>query len=365
MRATVFHLGVLARLADESLLEEMAFISTVSGGSLGIGLVFSRCNNSWPSSNNYRASVVPEIRKLLTEEGIQWSYAWRVLACPWRLLRGRASILAGVIRTKWGINARLSDLPVDSPRWIINATCYETGKNWRFMRKRMGDYLTNYVLAPDFCLADALAASAAVPGAIGPLSLRARDYEWQAFAEGNTVETHPIAARFGRLHLWDGGVYDNLGVEALFKPDRGLRDGCDFLVVSDASALLASNPPRLKAPLRLLEAAMDQVRSLRARTLIDFFTRQQPGSGVYLQIGNTAEEIFKLAKVDPPSSWTSSSALGTESVELASTLGTTLRRLSCQEFEALFQHGYEVADTTLVAYCPQDFQHIPFRSGSC
>ena len=36
-RATVFHLGVLARLAEESKLEEVNYLSTVSGGSLSAG----------------------------------------------------------------------------------------------------------------------------------------------------------------------------------------------------------------------------------------------------------------------------------------------------------------------------------------
>jgi hypothetical protein len=45
----------------------------------------------------------------------------------------------------------------------------------------------------------------------------------------------PIEPLLTSYHLWDGGVYDNLGVEALYKPNGGLRDGVDFLVVSDAS----------------------------------------------------------------------------------------------------------------------------------
>lgn len=31
-RATVFHLGVLARLSEDNLLDQISFISTVSGG---------------------------------------------------------------------------------------------------------------------------------------------------------------------------------------------------------------------------------------------------------------------------------------------------------------------------------------------
>lgn len=45
-RATVFHLGVLARLAKENQLENITYLSTVSGGSLCAGLVYA--------ANNYK-----------------------------------------------------------------------------------------------------------------------------------------------------------------------------------------------------------------------------------------------------------------------------------------------------------------------
>ncbi len=50
VRAAVFHLGLLGRLAAADLLEQVTFISTVSGGSLGMGLVYSLSGNRWPKS---------------------------------------------------------------------------------------------------------------------------------------------------------------------------------------------------------------------------------------------------------------------------------------------------------------------------
>src|SRR5688572_10739153 len=66
-RATVFHLGMLARLAESQLLEKVSLVSTVSGGSLAIGLVMA-CNQfKWPTSDAYIASVLHEARcKLIT-----------------------------------------------------------------------------------------------------------------------------------------------------------------------------------------------------------------------------------------------------------------------------------------------------------
>ena len=167
--------------------------------------------------------------------------------------------MAGALRNRWSVGGLLSDLP-DNPRWIINATCYESGKNWRFMKKRMGDYVVGYVALPQLPIALAVAASSAVPGLVGFLKLRASRFEWFAFDRKHTPRRHK--PRFPTLTLWDGGVYDNLGVEALFKPAGAYRDGFDFLIVSDASARHAAEARKLRAPLRLLNIATDQVRGL-------------------------------------------------------------------------------------------------------
>ena len=124
---------------------------------------------------------------------------------------------------------------------FLNATTYESGKNWRFIPKsRMGDYVVGYVKEPSIPLTDAMAASAAYPGLIGPLALDTRKFSWFEF-EGQ-VERE-IQPPFAKLHLWDGGLYDNLGVEALFKirGEHQYHNDCNFLVVSDAS-----NPVGLK-----------------------------------------------------------------------------------------------------------------------
>src|SRR5260370_1226491 len=140
---------------------------------------------------------------------------WRSLRKPWLLLAGRAKVVSESMRALWGLSVALQDVS-ESPRWIINATTYETGKNWRFIPRRMGDYGIGYVAHPKLLLAEAVAASAAFPGLIGPLALRTKDFEWARFdATGNLVPVAPPSV--DKVTLWDGGVYDNLSVEALFK----------------------------------------------------------------------------------------------------------------------------------------------------
>jgi NTE family protein len=355
VRATVFHLGVLKRIADSPRWPDITFLSTVSGGSLCIALVFEKAGQRWPTSQQFSEQCLPEARKLLTTCDLEGQYKKLLFTKPWLFLQGRASVIAKLIREHWGITSIVSQMP-DPPRWQICATCYETGKNWRFSKKWMGDYLTNYVIAPEFPLAEAAAASAAVPGVIGPLRVETAKYHWHKFAKnGNepTIEVKPIASH---LTLWDGGVYENLGVEAMFKPQEGLREEVDFLITSDASKPLGIEtrrfqwgiPPYLP-PFRLIDVATDQVRAFRLRTIISFLEKNQ-NAGVVLRMGNTVAGILKSAKKDAPSSWTGRSFLSDAEVQMAAGLETTLRNLSEEEYDRLFLHGYEVAETTLFAY---------------
>jgi NTE family protein len=155
VRATIFHLGVLARLARNGLLESVSFLSTVSGGSLVVGLIYCAAGYAWPSSEHYLSTIIDTIREWLTSSTVQRAYILRSIVKPWRLLRGRAHVFGEVMTRNWGIFGNLNALPSE-PRWIINATCYETGKNWRFSQPRMGDYQAQYVLNPSFPLADSL-----------------------------------------------------------------------------------------------------------------------------------------------------------------------------------------------------------------
>lgn len=346
VRATVFHLGVLARLARQDLLGNVKIVSSVSGGSLAAGLVFASAGYRWPDSSEYLHEVVPRVLSLLTTRNLQWSFALQSLLLPWRLATGRASVLGDAIERQWGIHGSLADLP-QTPHWIINATCYQTGKNWRFQRDLMGDYQSKYIVDPDFRLSYALAASAAVPGLIGPLMIRSKRYQWSEYRDDQWQSIEP---KYKRLHLWDGGVYDNLGVESLFKPGEGLREGTDFLIVCDASRPLSSDsrqgrwrPAYLRASLRLVDVATDQVRSLRTRMLIQHF-KQNPGSGAYLRLGLATKKVYARHQLG------GKSALTDDELKRVASLETTLRRLTHNEFSMLFRHGYEVADATLSTY---------------
>ena len=356
VRAAAFHCGVLRRLALDGLLESVNFVSTVSGGSLLLGLIVCRNGHRWPASEEFLDNVLPRVRDHLTTATLQWSYLWRSVVLPWRLARGRANVLARQLEVQWGICGTMQDVP-ETPVWIVNATCYETGRNWRFTRRRMGDYKTNYVLDPTTPIAEAIAASAAVPGLIGPLAIRSDDYDWHRYESSKLVASETPAKRY---ELWDGGVYDNLGVEPLFKSGDGFRDGFEFLLVSDASAPLALDSGMLKRvlmpwrrALRLVDVATEQVRGLRARALIAEFQSQQ-AAGVYVRLGNTVESIYRAVGGNAPAG----EKLGENDVAHAAEFETTLRRLSREEFDLLMRHGFEVANATLATRQGSMFSYV-------
>ena len=223
----------------------------------------------------------------------------------------------------------------------------------------MGDYLTRYVKEPDVPIADAISASAAVPGLIGPLVIRSGRYAWHRY-EGERLV--PASTPAKRYELWDGGVYDNLGVEALYKPNGGFRDGFDLLVVSDASAPVELAPHTfgrtirpVHRAIRLIDIASDQVRGLRARALIAEFERS-PEAGVYFRMGRTVEHIYSAVGRTAPTG----DHLGTDDASRAGAFPTNLRRLSRSEFEHLRRHGFEVANATLATRLSGRFAHREF-----
>ena len=352
IRATTFHLGVLHRLAQQSLIENINFLSTVSGGTLAVALVRTCSDNAWPSSDAFIKQTIPNARSLLINHSLRCAYLRCIFLSPWTLRQGRANALAGALKSCWSVEGDLSNLP-NNPSWIINATCYETGRNWRFGKERMGDFIAGYVSEPQLSIAQAIAASVAFPGLVGSLKIDTGKFEWFEYDKTRTPRSHIPA--FQIFSLWDGGVYDNLGVEALFKPSKGYNNRFDFFVVSDASASLRTESRKIKAPLHLLEIATNQVRSLRARTIVSYF-QSNPSSGAYLKIGKTEEHIYNKANRSDMAKRINHDSLNEVGVSEAENIDTTLRKLTEREFDLLFTHGYQVADATFSAYCSDLFQ---------
>ena len=124
-------LGSSAISRKEIYLKSFA-MSTVSGGTLLMGLLFHLNDYKWPTSKQFLEQVRPNLIDLLADKDLQLrALARLLLPWNWRYLPFRANVLATTIAKTWGVAASISRLP-DSPVWAINATTIETGHRWRF-----------------------------------------------------------------------------------------------------------------------------------------------------------------------------------------------------------------------------------------
>lgn len=360
-RAAIFHLGVLRRLADEDRLEAVGQVSTVSGGSLVVAALIARGKGRWPTSGQYRADVYPALRELFTTTDLFTFKAigWRgLIRHGTRLPARRARILADLLEERWGVFGTLRELP-DRPVWWINAACLETGKNWRFSKRGMGDWEFGWHHDPPFRIAEAAAASAALPYAIGALALALPSEGWYRTDPATRRPLERIRLPARSVRLWDGGAYENLGLESLFKPREGLI-GCDFLICSDASGPLRplSSPViemlkgRLAGP-RLFDITSDQIRALRSRMLVEALTAGRI-EGALLRMGNSVRDIdIKSGHERDPRDYERFQTDQHAAVALHHP--TRLAAVSEKLFDRIARHGYEIADATLTTYAQMHF----------
>jgi len=139
IRAMVFHLGVMRHLAERGHLESVEKISTVSGGSLLVGLLLQQNEMRWPTSEQFLSNSLPALRESLCARSLQWGAARQLLnPLNWRFFLSRANLLALALRHEWNVREALSDLP-ETPEWSINGTTAESGKRFRFKRRDIGD----------------------------------------------------------------------------------------------------------------------------------------------------------------------------------------------------------------------------------
>jgi NTE family protein len=354
VRAIAFHSGVVRWLAEQEALETVRHVSSVSGGSLFTGLIIRLCGYRWPTSQQYLEQVLPNIRILLTEKSLQFDAALRLFANPlnWRYALSRANVLASSIEHLWSISATLDDLP-GSPVWSINGTTAENGRRFRFKERRIGDYEIGYAAAGHFKLAEAMAVSAAFPFGIGPLRIRTTSYRWQKRPSWHVSSEKTIEPEFKSLHVYDGGVYDNLAMETFF--DVGTQKikaehtvPIDFLIVADASAPFYRRP--IPGPLhpwrmkRIADIGFDQARALRVRSFVSFL-RSNPDFGMMVQAGSDPVScIERYAKKEDSGAIKSTLEwLVPAKVDRAASYKTTLRRMYKEDFDLIAEHGYQTA----------------------
>lgn len=306
-RASLYHLGVLARLAEMDALRSVEVLSTVSGGSI-VGahyyLEVKHLLETREDSEITRGHYIRIVEKLQRDflSGIQENVRVRAFSDFMKNLRM-------IVSKEYSRSHRLGELyeelfygkvgdghPEGMPRYmheliirpkgekefkpgfsnwrrrakvpvlLLNTTSLNTGHNWRFTASSMGeppgvmgdDVDKNsryrrlwYSQAPteelkNFRLGHAVAASACVPGLFEPLAM-------EGLYEDRVVR------------LVDGGVHDNQGAQGL------LDEGCTMVLVSDASGQMDDKEkPSDSIPSVVLRAnsiLMDRVREAEYQDL--------------------------------------------------------------------------------------------------
>ncbi len=333
-RAMIFHLGTLVRLNEAGLLGKISRISSVSGGSITaahLGLKWSGLDFDAAGRARKLDAVVADIRRMASTDVDAGAIIGGIL------LPGTIAdrVAAAYAKALFG-DATLQDLPDDTggkaPRFVINATNVQTAALWRFSHRYMGDYRVGLVPRPTTKLAVAVAASSAFPPLLSPVELPVTQ-PWDP-----AVAADLTGPEFrGRIILSDGGVYDNLGLETVFKKYR-------TVLVSDAGQKIEPEAdPKddwARHSIRIMSITDNQVRSLRKRELIDAYQRGDH-SGAYWGI-RTDFANYGLA-ADPLG------CAGRDPTRLAD-IPTRLAAMPTAEQDALINWGYAITDAALRAH---------------
>ncbi len=311
-RASLFHIGVLARFAELDLLRHVEVLSCVSGGSILGAYYYLKVRQLLQDKEDGRIDREDYVR--LVQEmasdflsSVQRNMRTRVVSSLWASLKMAVSSrysrsdrlgelyekhIYSLLGAKQALTLdELGILPSGKntfspaadnwrrrskvPNLVLNATSLNTGHNWQFTTAHMGESpfavddeidgnwllrRLSYRDAPaelqKIPLGQAVGASACVPGLFEPIVLR---------------DLYPKdRKRFPDItvRLVDGGVHDNQGVVSLIEQD------CSVVVVSDASGQMTSDPdpgggflgPLLRTNSVLMERVrQSQFQDLKAR----------------------------------------------------------------------------------------------------
>ncbi len=345
-RAMVFHAGVLWRLNDAGWLPKLDRISSVSGGSITAGVLAL----NW-TKLRFGAG------------GVAWNFIDQVIT-PIRLIAGRTidqkSVIGGffssdsisekVAKSYDEIlfhGATLQDLP-DQPRFVINATNVQTGALFRFSKPYLADYRIGEVKDPAVSLAAAVAASSAFPPVLSPARLKLPAGAMTDLP-GTDLHRAPYTTD---LVLTDGGVYDNMGLETVWKSHK-------TVLVSDAGKKIEGDEEPhgdwARHVLRVLDLIDNQVRSLRKRQVVDAYIAKQR-DGAYWGIRTDIADYGLANPLPCPFERT---------MQLAGT-PTRLAAMEDDLKERLMNWGYAVCDAAMRAHVDESLSpplKFPYNRG--
>lgn len=334
-RAALFHLGALRRLNELGILAKVRTISSVSGGSILSAHLASRV--SWPMSGvvkDWEERVAKPFRAF-TSFNIRNAPVLKRFLLPWNWWNSSVQVktLAAEYESKL-TKIKLVDLP-SKPNFIYCATDLAFGVDWNFQKDRIGDYQAGYIkpTPADWPVARAVAASSCFPPVFDPLRLV---FPPSQYKDGKAQGPDCDAARAG-LSLTDGGVYDNLGLEPIWKDHA-------VVISSDGGAVFDFEADKnfFGRVQRYVSIQGNQELALRKRWLISNFLSGVM-QGTYWGIASMTANYGPQA---PP-------GYSEDVVNLIGKIRTDLDRFSDAEKAILENHGYLLAEAAVQQHLPE------------
>ncbi|MFN9090557.1 MAG: patatin-like phospholipase family protein [Alphaproteobacteria bacterium] len=333
-RAMLYHAGAICRMNRLGLLRRLRRVSSVSGGSMAAAtLAMSWQQLQWDDTGvatNLEAIFLPKIYAQADDTvdvsaGIKW-------ALPF--LSPLGGLLASYRRNLVG-DATLADLPSGpkNPIFVFNATNLMTGSLFRMRRDYVADRRIGVFRGFNMPLALAVAASAAFPPFLSPVELDLSTVAPDASGSVPRCASPPFTIK---AMLSDGGVYDNLGLETVWKR-------CGTVFLSDGGKPWAPDPapPRgFEQMTNVLGVATGQGAALRKRMLFHAFRRGERLGAMW-----ALDDGMDDGAPPPP-------GLTMDEVRIVSGIHTRLARLDLPEQNLLLKAGWLGADDRLSKFYP-------------
>ncbi len=336
-RATLFHLGALCRMNELGWLHKLDRVTSVSGGSIVgayLGYRWRDLNFIDGKADNFLAILAAPIQNICS----QTIDTWAILKGKLDPFHNAAYYIAKAYDKYLFKNVTLHALPDDSagggPRFIIYATNLQSGVSFRFSRPYLADYRIgmNYN-TKNMKISDAVAASSAFPPLLSPMVLKTNPNDWKQ-VEG--ADLWPNQDFRKKIYLADGGVYDNMGLEAVWKQCKTILASAAGAPFSDKPLSWLTKHTEAGIALRASSILVEQTRALRRRMLVDSYIKKEHAGSYW----NIASEIAKYDLSDPIME------------DNSLTRGLRFIRTRLDEFSPTLQGhlinwGYVIADTAI------------------
>lgn len=186
---------------SKTFLDEVDFISSVSGGSLASAYYALHGKDMFKT---FEGTVLrQDLQAQMLTKTFAPSGVWRQTSKTF----GRGDLLEELLNEKVFKGARFADLPRRKPMMFITATDLEYGDRFEFSQEQF-DHLCSDLNSVS--LARAVAASAAVPIVFSPVTIWNHSKNCPANPARLAIPSR--AAQSPYVHLVDGGLSDNSGI---------------------------------------------------------------------------------------------------------------------------------------------------------